>query len=97
MPAQQRRDALGLQLWPVPRICSGAFTLCRIARFQSASRNISRLDGTFESCDRITGDVTGPYDAPGCGTAGRPPCDQMQTDARVADSSERRRRLQRMG
>lgn len=70
--------------WPAPRWC-GTLTLCRIARFQTGTRNINALEGVIESCDRITGDVTGPYDAPNCGEPNRPPCGQMQTEARIAD------------
>jgi hypothetical protein len=32
----------------------------RIKRFSSANRTVSELDGTIQSCDEITGNVTGP-------------------------------------
>jgi hypothetical protein len=76
-------DALGYDYWPGVEIIPCVDTPRRIKRFRTATRVISRNEGTIDDCDTISGLVTGPFDAPGCGSAANP-CDQMQNDARFA-------------
>jgi hypothetical protein len=48
--------------WAPAFECGTSCYYARVKRFNTASRVISELNGTLQSCDMITGDVTGPVD-----------------------------------
>jgi hypothetical protein len=54
-----------------------------VDKFHSATRVISALDGSLNESCQLEGMITGPVDVPDCGTAGNPPCGQLQADARI--------------
>jgi hypothetical protein len=67
--------------WPA----ADGLTLWGVESFYSATRTISKLDGTLNDSCQLVGDISGPKSPAGCGTGGNPPCNQVQADARVAD------------
>ncbi len=60
-------------------------TLWGVEAFYSATRTVSRLDGSLNDSCQLVGDITGPNSPSGCGTGGNPPCNQLRAQARVAD------------